>query len=218
MKKRTIVIISAIVFSLLSTQSVLASDETTVSVGEYTVPTVGEIVNITVDCTLSQAIKGYELIVYFNPAVVQVNSVSTGTIFDDFEEFHSDGEINNTAGSITKIFGVILGPGNTTQPGDLITISFTTINYGISPILLVDVGLCNESQYIQRTVINGSIRVTQSWDLDGNGVCGSGDLMIILQHWGQKGTPGWIPEDLDLDGKIGIIDAIIIAIHYGETW
>jgi len=33
---------------------------------------------------------------------------------------------------------------------------------------------------------------------------------MVLNAWGQTGPPGWIPEDLNFDGKVDIDDLFII--------
>jgi hypothetical protein len=108
-----------------------------------------------------QPIKGYEFKVSFDPSLLQANAVTEGNIFAGYETFFNDGIINNTAGTIINIYGVILGLHNVTAPGSFVSISFTakTTN-GISAIGLSDVGVVNESVYVPISVGNGSVRVT----------------------------------------------------------
>jgi hypothetical protein len=40
------------------------------------------------------------------------------------------------------------------------------------------------------------------------------DMVLIGQHWGQTGSPGWIPEDVRKDGVINVLDMIIIGQHW----
>jgi hypothetical protein len=56
------------------------------------------------------------------------------------------------------------------------------------------------------------------WDLNGDHVCNIGDVVVIGLHWGQTGTPGWIPQDLNNDGIINIGDVVVIGLHWGENW
>ena len=56
------------------------------------------------------------------------------------------------------------------------------------------------------------------WDLNGDHVCNIGDLVVIGQHWGATGMPGWIPQDLNADGVINIGDVVVLGRHWGETW
>jgi parallel beta-helix repeat protein len=57
-----------------------------------------------------------------------------------------------------------------------------------------------------------------SWDLNGDGVCNIGDVVVIGLHWGEIGAPGWIPQDLNNDGVINIGDVVVLGLHWGESW
>jgi PKD repeat protein len=57
-----------------------------------------------------------------------------------------------------------------------------------------------------------------AWDLNGDHVCDIGDVTMVGLHWGETGTPGWIPEDLNNDGVINIGDVVVLGLHWGETW
>ncbi|MBN2098201.1 MAG: PKD domain-containing protein [Dehalococcoidia bacterium] len=57
-----------------------------------------------------------------------------------------------------------------------------------------------------------------AWDLNGDGVCNIGDVVVIGLHWGEMGAPGWIPQDLNGDGVINIGDVVVLGLHWGETW
>jgi len=133
----------------------------------------GQTFTITVACTPGQSIKSYELKVLFNPTLLQANSVSEGTIFTGYTTFFNDGTINNTAGSIIDIYGLILGAGTVSAPGSLVSISFTArLASGTSPISLSDVGVTNETTYVPITVTNGTVTLrefTLSVTLDGSG-------------------------------------------------
>ncbi|MFA5375472.1 MAG: hypothetical protein WC455_06940 [Dehalococcoidia bacterium] len=56
------------------------------------------------------------------------------------------------------------------------------------------------------------------WDLNGDHICNIGDVVVIGLHWGQTGTPGWIPQDVNNDGIINIGDVVVIGLHWGESW
>jgi hypothetical protein len=56
------------------------------------------------------------------------------------------------------------------------------------------------------------------WDLNGDHICNIGDVVAIGLHWGQTGTPGWIPEDVNNDGSINIVDVVVLGLHWGESW
>jgi len=133
----------------------------------------GQTFTITVACTPGQSIKSYELKLLFNPTLLQANSVSEGTIFNGYTTFFNDGTINNTAGSIVDIYGLIIGAGTVSAPGSLVSISFTAhLASGTSSISLSDVGVTNETMYVPITVTNGTVTLrefTLGVTLDGSG-------------------------------------------------
>jgi hypothetical protein len=40
------------------------------------------------------------------------------------------------------------------------------------------------------------------------------DVILITYYWGQSGASGWIPEDLNSDGKIDVLDLAFLAAHW----
>jgi hypothetical protein len=43
------------------------------------------------------------------------------------------------------------------------------------------------------------------------------DISLAANKYGQKGDPGWVIEDLNLDGKVDISDLTAIARNYDMT-
>lgn len=133
----------------------------------------GQTFTITVACTPGQSIKSYELKILFNPTLLLANSVSEGTIFAGYTTFFNAGTINNTAGSIVDVYGLILGAGSVSAPGSLVSISFTArLASGTSSVSLSDVGVTNETTYVPITVTNGTVilrEFTLGVTLDGSG-------------------------------------------------
>jgi hypothetical protein len=56
------------------------------------------------------------------------------------------------------------------------------------------------------------------WDLNGDGICNIGDVVVAGLRWGETGTSGWIMQDLNTDGVINIGDVVVLGLHWGETW
>ena len=50
--------------------------------------------------------------------------------------------------------------------------------------------------------------------MNGDGHVNVLDMIRVGQHFGETGTPGWIPEDVKQDGEINVLDMIII----GQNW
>jgi hypothetical protein len=116
-------------------------------------------ITIDINCVPGQPVKSYELTILFDPGVLQAQAVDEGTIFSGFSTFFNAGTINNGLGQITNVYGLIMGPGNVSNPGSLVSINFSTVGTGVSSIQLTDVGITNETQYVPLSVVNGSVTV-----------------------------------------------------------
>ena len=55
-----------------------------------------------------------------------------------------------------------------------------------------------------------------SGDVNGDGHVNDEDMMLVYDHFGERGTPGWIPEDVYRDGFITVLDMILIGQHWTE--
>lgn len=133
----------------------------------------GQTFTLTIACTPGQTIKSYELKLSFDPSLVQANSVTEGTIFSGYTTFFNAGIINNTAGTIVDVYGLIVGAGGVTNQGSLVTLSFTArAASGTTTIGLFHVGVTNETAYVPITVANGTVTLRQftlNMVLDGSG-------------------------------------------------
>jgi len=115
---------------------------------------------ITIYCIPGQPIKSYEFKIIFNPSILSANSVSEGDIFEGYDTFFNKGTINNSAGSIVNVFGLIVDSGNVTHKGSLAVINFTSLsNSGFSSIVLDNVGVTNENIYVPVTVNKSTIQI-----------------------------------------------------------
>lgn len=52
------------------------------------------------------------------------------------------------------------------------------------------------------------------YDLNGDGRVNIMDVTMITNHWGETGTPGWIPEDVNRDGVIDKRDVDALGDHW----
>jgi PKD repeat protein len=111
-------------------------------------------------CIPSQSVKAFEIQISFDPAIMHVQQVIEGTIFDGYSTFFSSGSIDNINGTVSNIFNLILGSGNVSTSGTLITVSCTAVSTsGYSHIILEDVGVTNETTYIPLLSNNGQITI-----------------------------------------------------------
>ncbi|MEE9129570.1 MAG: dockerin type I domain-containing protein, partial [Phycisphaerales bacterium] len=52
-------------------------------------------------------------------------------------------------------------------------------------------------------------------DLNGDGVVGAADLLILLASWGPCGECQDCPADLDVNGKVCASDLLILLVNWG---
>ena len=58
------------------------------------------------------------------------------------------------------------------------------------------------------------IIVATSGDVNSDGHVNEEDMMLVYDHFGETGSPGWIAEDVKRDGAINVLDMILI----GQNW
>jgi hypothetical protein len=49
-------------------------------------------------------------------------------------------------------------------------------------------------------------------DLDGDGMVGFSDVLMVLANWGCAGS---CPEDVDFDGTVGFSDVLLLLASWG---
>jgi hypothetical protein len=52
-----------------------------------------------------------------------------------------------------------------------------------------------------------------AYDVNGDGYANWYDLTLVAEHFEETGPPGWIPEDVNEDGRVNILDAGAVAIQ-----
>lgn len=55
-----------------------------------------------------------------------------------------------------------------------------------------------------------------AWDVNRDGIINYLDMIRVGNHYGESGSPGWIPEDVNADGTVNYLDMILIGNHYGQ--
>lgn len=125
--------------------------------------------NVTVDivCHPTTWIKGWEFTIRFNQTLLSATSVTIGGFFDGYQQFPGLGIIDNANGTITSIYNLIVGKtGNVSTNGTLVYIDFATKAIGEAAVTLYGAGVCNETQYLPLSVVNGSVSIVMQPDND----------------------------------------------------
>lgn len=155
-------IVFLLIFTLLQAKIVLGDEPNNlvyVSPSNQIVPPQDSF-DISIYCEPDQPIKSFEFKLSFDSSLIEADSVTEGDIFNGYSTFFNSGTINNTAGTILNVYGLILGNGNVTTAGSFANISFTTKDVsGISYLNLYDFGVTNESTYVSISVTNGSVQI-----------------------------------------------------------
>ena len=117
---------------------------------------------VNVSCIPGQPIKSFEFRLSFNSSLLIANSITEGNIFNGYNTFFNNGTINNPAGTIVNIYGLIIGTGNVTNSGTFVTINFTAKELSLSGTSLLDiydVGVTDETGYVSTILHDGNVTV-----------------------------------------------------------
>jgi len=152
------IILIAIIFRA---PTAIADSDTIVSINPSNqIVTYEETFSVEVYCIPGQPIKSYELELSFDPLLLEANSISEGDIFNGYPTFFNSGTIDNTAGVIDNVYNLIISSDDVSNPGTLVTISFTSkMTNGASGLNLLNVGITNETGYIPSTVNDGNVEI-----------------------------------------------------------
>ncbi len=176
----------------------------------------GDSINVSVLCSPNNGfVKGWECKIHFNKNILNAVQVREGDFFQGHSTFFNAGVINNTQGNIINMYDLVVGPGNASASGSIMYITFQAVKYGLCNITFYEVGVVNETQYINSTYINASVFVYSPYDMNGDKQVNIQDIIDVAFHYGQTGSPGWIPEDVNKDGKVKLFDLLLVAVHWG---
>jgi hypothetical protein len=173
-------------------------------------------------CTPAQMVKAYEFKLSYDPEKIQAISVSEGDFFLGYATFFNQGVINNTAGTIINIYGLIIGQGAINTPGVLVTVTFEALSeIGVSDITIYDEGICNDTTYVDDLKSDGSAQIytgNPPWDIVEDGIVNILDVSGLVAQYGNTCSMGAERWDINIDGKCDVTDISIEVNHYGETY
>ena len=121
---------------------------------------------VTVSVTPGTSIAGMQFNLGFDATLLSVNSVIEGDLLSQNESRSTSfvsGTIDNTAGTITNVFGCILGPYNATAPGTFAIINMTAKDsFGTSDLDLTGVVISDPYGHAADTeVADGTVTVDE---------------------------------------------------------
>lgn len=53
------------------------------------------------------------------------------------------------------------------------------------------------------------------YDVNGDGCVNQLDIDSVSDHYGETGTPGWIPQDVNDDGEVSVLDITLVSNNLG---
>ncbi len=174
-------------------------------------------VNVTVDPKV--AIAGVQFDLSFDSSLITAVSVEEGNLLNQngASTYFSPGTIDNGAGTITGVAGTITASGETvSSPGTFAVINFTakdiqgTSTLDLSNVIVGDIN----GDPMPIAVNDGNVTTSRTGDVNNDDHVNVLDMILIGQHWGETGSPGWILQDVKKDGVINVLDMIIIGQHW----
>ena len=139
-------------------------------------------------------------------------SITTGTLANGIVGIAYSQTLTATGGTTPYTWSITSGTlpvGISLSSGGVISGTPTTTGGPISVTFKVTDNIgANATKSIPITVANAT------WDINKDGAVNIRDMTSISQHWGETGTPGWIPQDVNNDGIINSLDMIIVGQHW----
>jgi hypothetical protein len=157
------------------------------------------------------AVYSADIILGYDPSVVQAVSVARG-------ELVSDWSMASNLGIPGEVRLALAGARPVSGSGELALITFAAAGgVGSASDVVFLRGELNEGA-VSAALQNGRISVA-CYDLDGSGAVDGADLQMLAAHWREHpGNPGWDARfDLDGDGQVTVADIMRVAAAWGST-
>jgi len=120
------------------------------------------------------------------------DATTGGTPSYNYEwDFDNDGTVDSTTASPTHIYA----------SAGTCTVSFTVTD-------------ASGNTDIESKENHITITAATPGDVNSDGHVNEEDMMLVYDHFGETGSPGWIAEDVTRDGAINVLDMILI----GQNW
>lgn len=177
----------------------------------------GDSFSLAVTVSPGVAIAGIQLDILFNSSFLAITGIQEGNLFSEIDYDFGMGYIDNQNGTLTNIYATAIG-GSVTDPGTFIILDITakyTLGEGTVSIQDALVG-DPEGREVPIAIQNATIYVefVPFCDLNGDTRVNILDLVRVVSRWEKTGSPGWIVEDINIDGTINVLDVILMGEHW----
>jgi len=136
---------------------------------ENTTAHIGDVFTVDITCIPSEPVKAWELKIRYDNETLQLLNITEGDFFGDYQTFF----IMNI--TLDLAYALVVGKGNVSAQGVVCTMVFEAMGVGNATLGLYDAGVCNETQYLELTTQDGSVRVlgpqmSEGWNTFRSGV------------------------------------------------
>ncbi|MHC1755349.1 MAG: cohesin domain-containing protein [Methanosarcina sp.] len=158
----TLVLLLFILLAIAFTGTAFAETVVSVSLQE---PAAGGDENFTVNVYIEpdEPVAGVQFDFVFNSSLISVKNIREGNLLKqpDSDTVFSAGDVENSNGIVTGVYGVILGKSTATTQGTFAAIDITSVGgSGICELQLSNVVISNSSGHsMPVTVVNGTVRI-----------------------------------------------------------
>ena len=114
---------------------------------------IGDVFTVDITCIPSEPVKAWELKIRYDNETLQLLNITEGDFFGDYQTFF----IMNI--TLDLAYALVVGKGNVSAQGVVCTMVFEAMGVGNTTLGLYDAGVCNETQYLELTTQDGSVRV-----------------------------------------------------------
>lgn len=200
MKNKTaftaIILTMMIVITFLPMVSnVKASGDLSVYPSTYTATALGDVFTIDVKIANALYVWGFDFKLGYDTNVLDALEIVEGSFLKSFgDTLVVKLDIYEPEGFIWVAI-ILKDPAATADgSGTLATIKFQSVGVGECVFNLYDITLAGP-------------------DVNGDEIVNILDVKLVVDHYGETGEPGWIPEDIDLDGEVELDDLHIVLIN-----
>lgn len=160
------------------------------------------------------SIAGMQFDLKFDDTKIHVDGVTEGNLFrqSGMNTYFNAGAIGY--GSLNNVYGTILGASNVRTPSAFATVTMVADvqDMGASTINLKNVIISDpEGHAVDITVTNATLKITDKYDVNGDGIVNIDDYEIVGQHYSENTFPPYPGWDVNSDGVVNIIDIILVS-------